>query len=79
MLTLEPKEIMYDRNGLRLVYGNEVLACCCPSYKFTKCQVIGFTNKYVVIIPTNGSTIFFMRKPTNVIKVNNLSTLKFNY
>lgn len=77
MIRVIPDFPMKDRNGQTLKHGDYVLAKIWLSYQFTPCQVVGFTNEYVVLIP-NGSSHSCMRKSYNLVKVKDYQKWKIN-
>lgn len=63
-----------DRNGLDLKYGDKVLVQ--GWNRFSVAQIIGFTDKFVVMIYCVGCGQNFCRMPHNVVKVNNIENWK---
>jgi len=61
-----------DRNGLKLEYGDKVII---KFYSYQRSQalgiatIIGFTEKYIVLIWCVGSGNNMCRLPNNVIKI----------
>lgn len=78
MITYENKNKFKDRNGLDLEYGDKVLVKYGGiHHTIGIATIIGFTEKYVVLIWTPGSGSNFCRIPNNVIKITNPDKWKF--
>lgn len=68
-----------DRNGLKLQYGDQVIAKIWSArFPYSACTVVGFTNYYVVVW-VNDSETTQLRTPNNVVKVKDLKTWKRNF
>ena len=74
-LNYENKLNFKDRNGADLKYGDKVLVKGWG--KFSIAQIIGFTDKFVVLVYCIGCGQNFCRASHNVVKVKDIETWKY--
>lgn len=74
-ISWENKLRFKDRNGFDLSYGDKVLVR--GWNRFSVAQIVGFTDKFVVLIYCIGCGQNFCRAPHNVVKIKDIEKWKY--